>query len=186
MSPSLFQVSSFVYSLLAFASTYSLRATQETPLRLYYISGILNSPTDTLSRFFVRWTLWSFLSFILFFNLRLYLPFRLSLLVPVAWIVCIVTGFDFRVVGGPKPSDVLFYTHSVATGFVMLTSTFTLYCVGFRRSSAFWFVVSGVYGVLYFSRLFVPGFEYPPQSFMITEYVFYLYFSSSVTILLPL
>ena len=186
MYPLFFHFSSFAYSLLAFASAYALRVSVDPPLRLFYVSGILNSPSDSLDRFAVRWSLWLLLASVLFSNLAPFLPLSVSLLVPVSFVVCIATGFDFRVLGGPKPSDLLFYSHSAATGLVMLTSVYTLYRLGFRFSAYFWLVVSACYGGLYFARLFIPFFDYPPESFMITEYVFFFYFAFCVSVSRPL
>ena len=179
--PTAFRTTSFLYALLAFASTYSLRATQDDEPRLYYISGLLNSAHDEPSEFAVRWALWLALVPFVFLNLRPHLPPAWAAPVPAAWLLAIVTGVDFRVFGGPEPTDALVYAHYGATALVMLTSSLTLGALGLARSAAFWLLVSAAYATLFFVRRFVDDFEMPSEIFMVTEYVFYVYFTAALS-----
>ena len=184
--PSLaFGITSFLYSLMAFASTYAIKSTQDNDLKLYYISGLLNSSNDTLDEFVVRWALWVLVTPILYINIRPHTTFAWSILVPGSWITAIVTGVQFQVFDGPSPTDILKYAHYGATGFVMLSSSLTLIVLGFRMSGIFWLFTSVVYCTLFLVDSFVDTFDIPSDAFMITEYIFYTFFSLCSCVFIP-
>lgn len=182
MRVGVFPIGSFLVALLVFSTTYSMRAASEGGLRLYYVSDLLNSSSDTPIRYVSRWTMWFLLMGVLYLNVSDSLSYQDSVLVPYAYLVCILTGLQPSVFGGNDPSPLLFYAHSFSTGFVMVCSTYVLFRLGFKASAFFWFVVTIAYGPLYTARHLVDGFDYPKEMFVITEYLFFLHFALATTV----
>ena len=167
----LYSAIGYLWLAAVYAGTYAMKAAQDGAVGLYYISGIMNSGSDTPALFSVRLLLWLTPPLVLYVPVARALSPAWARGYTAVWYLAVFTGIQPRVFGG-EGNVALAYSHYGATVLVMLYTVAALWARGLRRLGAFWLVAGSVYGGLFVADKVdpLPGV---PDGLKVVEAVFY-------------
>lgn len=129
--------------------TYTVRVVRDGEFRFHWVSGILNSPTDTVPWAVARWVLWTGAVLLLFRPLRETSHTCFAIGFVGLWVSIIVSGIQLSVFGIPGDGTTLHTAHQVLTAVFGFYCVFYFWSICYRRVCAIWFALGCVTLVLY-------------------------------------